>query len=108
LSEEKAMNRNYASLLFLAAAVFFAGCDGDTGTPGSVGAAGNPGTAGPPGDAGTPGSPGPTGPVGPAGETDFAAFARSGMDDPEYVEPRDVNGLSFVMVENENAFDDWF
>jgi len=30
------------------------------------------------------------------------------MDDPEYVEPRAVNDLSFVVTENENAFDEYF
>ncbi|HZF31427.1 MAG TPA: hypothetical protein VE907_20090 [Gammaproteobacteria bacterium] len=99
------MNRNYASLLFFAAAVFFAGCDGDPGTAGSPGVAGSAGSPEPAGPSGPAGGPGP---AGPAGETDFTAFARSGMDDPEYVEPRAVNDLSFVVTENENAFDEYF
>ena len=102
------MNRNYASLLFFAAAVFFAGCDGDTGAQGAAGAAGSTGPAGPAGPAGPGGSTGSTGSPGPAAQTDFTAFARSGMDDPEYVEPRDVNALNFVITENETAFDDYF
>ena len=102
------MNRNYASLLFLAAAVFFAGCDGDPGETGTQGSAGAVGSTGPAGSTGSVGPGGSTGPAGPAGETDFTAFARSGMDDPEYVEPRELNALNFVITENENAFDDWF
>jgi len=102
------MNRNYASLLFLAAAVLCAGCDGDPGAMGAQGSAGAAGSAGPGGPTGPAGPGAATGPAGPAGETDFTAFARSGMDDPEYVEPRELNALHFVITENENAFDDWF
>jgi hypothetical protein len=99
------MNRNYASLLFLAAAVFFAGCDGDPGTMGTQGAAG---PAGPSGPAGSDGAAGGPGPAGPAGETELAAFVRGSMDDPEYVEPRVVNDVNFVSNDNPSEFDDWF
>ena len=111
------MNRTFASLLFVAAAVFFAGCDGDPGAMGAQGAQGPAGPAGPAGPVGpvgpggspgSDGSTGPAGPAGPAGETDLALFARAGMDDPEYGTPRTVNGVNFVMSENPDEFNDWF
>jgi hypothetical protein len=99
------MTRNYGYLLFLSAAVFFAGCDSDPGAMGEPGAAGPAGPAGPTGPAGPEG---PSGPAGTPGETDLAAFVRLGVDDPEYVEPRMVNDLNFVVTENPSEFDDWF
>ena len=102
------MNRNVSSLLFVATAVFFAGCDGDPGMIGGVGPAGPAGPSGPAGPGGSPGMTGQTGPMGTAGETDLAAFVRWSADDPEYAEPRVIDNLNFVMTENENEFDDWF
>jgi hypothetical protein len=99
------MTRNYGYLLFLSAAVLFAGCDGD---PGAMGTAGSMGDAGPAGPAGPAGSTGPTGSPGTPGETDLAVFVRSGMDDPEYTQPRVVNDLNFVITANPSEFDDWF
>ena len=90
------MNRNVASLLFLAAAVFFAGCSnhpdsvGDTGSSGSSGSTGSPA-------------------VPASNETDdLATFARAGIVDPEYVEARLVNDINFVSDENPDAFTDVF
>jgi hypothetical protein len=105
------MNRSVSSLLFVAPALFFAGCDGDPGMIGGTGPAGPAGPAGPTGPAGPSGSTGAmgqAGPTGPAGETDLAAFVRFSADDPEYAEPRVIENLNFVMTENEDEFDDWF
>jgi hypothetical protein len=105
------MNRTYASLLFVAAAVFFAGCDGDPGAMGAQGTQGPAGPTGPAGPSGPDGSTGPggsTGPAGPAGETDLALLARAAMDDPWYGQPRVVNDVNFVMSENPDEFNDWF
>jgi collagen triple helix repeat protein len=102
------MNRTFASLLFVAAAVFFAGCDGDPGTMGAQGTQGPAGPAGPAGPGGSTGSDGSAGPVGPSGQTDLALFVRAGMDDPEYGTPRAVNDVDFVMSENPDEFADWF
>jgi hypothetical protein len=105
------MNRNFASLLFVAAAAFCAGCDGGSGAMGEQGLAGVADPAVPPGPAGSAGTPGtgsPAGPSGSNGPTDFVAFARVGMDDPEYAVPLDLNDLDFVMSENLNEFDDKF
>jgi hypothetical protein len=99
------MTRNYGYLLFLSAAVFFAGCDGDSGAMGDPGIPGSAGAAGPAGPAGPAGS---GGSAGIPGETDLTAFVRSGVDDPEYLEPRAVNDLNFVVTENPSEFDDWF
>jgi hypothetical protein len=96
------MTRNYGYLLALAAAVFFAGCDGDSGAMGDASA---PAPAGPAGPADPPG---PTGPDGTSEDTDLAAFVRFGMDDPEYGEPRMIDNLNFVVTENPSEFDDWF
>ena len=87
------MNRNVSALLFFAAATFIAGCSGGSSSAGM----------------GSTGSPSPTGP-GPAGQvdTDLEVFARAGMTDPEYVESRGVNDLTFVSNENPDAFADWF
>jgi hypothetical protein len=105
------MNRSFASLLFVAAAVFFAGCDGDSGAMGDQGPAGGAGAAGPAGPGASPGPGGPAGPAGPPGpaaQAELTAFARFGMDDPEYAVPRDLNDLDFVMSDNPNEFDDKF
>ena len=89
------MNRNRASLLFLAAAVFFAGCSshpdsfGDTGSMGSTGSTGS------------------TTPV-PSETDDLATFARAGIADPENVDARVVNDITFVSDENPDAFNDVF
>lgn len=99
------MNRTFSSLLFVAAAVFFAGCDGD---PGTMGSQGDPGSPGAPGAPGAPGDPGPQGPPGVPAETDLALFVRASMDDPEYGAPRTVNDVNFVMSENPDEFNDWF
>jgi hypothetical protein len=102
------MNRSVSSLLFVATAIFFAGCDGDPGMIGEAGPAGPAGSTGPAGPAGSTGAMGQTGPMGTAGETDLAAFVRWSADDPDYAEPRVIDNLNFVMTENENEFDDWF
>jgi hypothetical protein len=102
------MTRNYAYPLFIAAALFFAGCDGDPGTMGTPGATGAAGPAGPTGSTGSDGATGAAGPSGPAGETELTAFVRGSMDDPEYVEPRVVNDVNFVSSDNPSEFDDWF
>ena len=101
------MNQKVASLLFLSAAAFFAGCSnhpdsyGDTASPGSsaTGSTGSPGSP-----ASTDGSAAPV-----ANETDdLATFARAGIADPENVEARLVNDITFVSDENPDAFNDIF
>jgi hypothetical protein len=90
------MNRSYASLLFFSAAVFIAGCSGHSGSDDGAAAA-------PPG-----GAPPAPGPAAPPPDTELAAFVRTGMTDPEYVEPRVVNDVTFVTSEQEAELDDWF
>jgi collagen triple helix repeat protein len=102
------MNRSVSSLLFVATAVLFAGCDGDPGMIGADGTAGPAGPTGPAGPSGSTGATGQTGLTGAAGETDFAAFVRWSADAPEYAEPRLIDNVNFVLTENENEFDDWF
>lgn len=99
------MNRTMASLLFLAAAVFFAGCSKH---PDSFGEAGSTGSSGSPGSTGSTGSTdGSSTPV--SSETDdLATFARAGIADPEYVAARLVNDIDFVSDENPDAFNDIF
>jgi hypothetical protein len=96
------MNRNVASLLFLAAAVFFAGCSSHPDSFGEAGSSGSSGS-GPTGSTGSTG--GSTTPV--ASETDdLGTFARAGIADPEYVAARPVNDIDFVSDENPDAFND--
>ncbi len=83
------MNRNYGYLLFFSAGLFLAGCAGHSGS--NDGSAANP-----------PG-PGPT----PA-DVDLAAFARTGIADPEYGDPRAVNDVTFTTSEQEAELNDWF
>ena len=90
------MNRNVASLLFLAAAVFFAGCSSH---PDSFGEAGSSGSSG---------ASGSTGSTGSAMSTDLAAFARAGIADAESADAREVNDLTFTSDENPDAFNDVF
>ncbi len=98
------MNRNVASLLFLATAVFFAGCSSH---PDSFGEAGSSGSTGSTGSTGSSGSTGSATPV--SNETDdLATFARAGIADPENVEARVVNDINFVSDENPDAFNDVF
>ena len=99
------MNRSVASLLFLAAAVFFAGCSDH---PESFGEAGSSGSSGSSGASGSTGSTGSTGGSAMPVDTDLAAFARAGIADPEYADARDVNDLNFVSDENPDAFNDVF
>jgi hypothetical protein len=87
------MNRDsYASWLFFAAAVFLAGCDGHSGS--SDGSAVVP-----------PPAPGP---AAPPPDAELAAFVREGLTDPEYVDPRVVNDVTFVTSEQEAELNDWF
>ena len=67
-----------------------------------------PGAAGPAGPAGPAGTEGPPGPTGVAAQTDFANFTHSSLGDPEYVVPREVNGLDFWITENPSEFDALF
>ena len=99
------MNRSVASLLFLAAAVFFAGCSNH---PDSFGEAGSSGSSGASGSTGSTGSTdGSATPV--STETDdLATFARAGIADPEYADARLVNDINFVSDENPDAFNDVF
>jgi hypothetical protein len=83
------MNRNYGYLLFFSAGLFLAGCAGHSGS--------NDGSAA------TPPSPGAT----PA-DVDLAAFARTGIADPEYGDPRGVNDVKFTTSEQEAELNDWF
>jgi len=105
------MNRSMASLLFLATAVFFAGCSSH---PDSVGEAGSSGSSGASGSTGSTGSTNSTDSTGSTGssampvDTDLAAFARAGIADPEYADAREVNDLTFVSDENPDAFNDVF
>jgi len=86
------MNRNYASLLFFAAAVFFAGCDGDPGTAGSPGLPVLPAVRSPRDRQALP-----VGRSRRSGRGDRLYGLRALRDGrPEYVEPRAVNDLSFV------------
>jgi hypothetical protein len=73
-----------------------------------MGSAGAPGAAGPAGPPGATGAEGPPGPAGAPAQTDFANFAHSSLGDPEYVVPRDINGLDFWMTENPSEFDALF
>jgi hypothetical protein len=88
------MNRNVASLWFLAAAVFFAGCSNHPDSFGETAPSGSTGSTG--------------GPAMPAPDTDIAAFARAGIADPEYADARVVNDVNFVSDENPDAFNDVF
>jgi hypothetical protein len=93
------------SILLLSAALWLIACDGDPGAMGTMGAAGTPGAAG------SAGPEGPTGPQGPAGTPaamDLGAFVRSGMNEPWYAAPRDVNALDLISTDNPNEFDDLF
>jgi hypothetical protein len=96
------MNRNVASLLFLATAVFYAGCSSHPDSFGEVGSSGSAGSTGATGSTGSPAMP-------VSNETDdLATFARAGIADPEYVEARLVNDINFVSDENPDAFNDVF
>jgi hypothetical protein len=83
------MNRNYGYLLFFSAGLFLAGCAGHSGS--SDGSAANP-----PGPGTTP------------ADVDLAAFARTGMTDPEYADPRGVNEVTFATSEQEAEINDVF
>jgi hypothetical protein len=101
------MKLRFANLL-LAAAVLVAACDGDTGAMGAAGAAGPAGPAGPSGSAGGTGPAGPQGPPGAAAQLDMATLARSGIKEPEYALPREVNDLELISNDNPSEFDDLF
>lgn len=95
-------------LLILALAVSclaLAGCEGSDGAQGAQGPAG---PVGAPGPAGPTGPQGPAGPPGASGKTDFNNYVRLTLDDPEVVEPRQLNELNFEFSEDEDAFDDLF
>ena len=94
------------AILLLALAL--AACDGDPGAIGAAGAPGAQGSAGGQGPAGPPGPAGPQGPAGTAAAVDLAAFVRSGIQEPWYAEPREVNELNLIDTENPNEFDDLF
>jgi hypothetical protein len=105
------MNRNVASLLFLATAVFFAGCSNHPDSFGEAGSSGSSGTSNSTGSAGSAGSTGSTdgsSTTAVAETDDLATFARAGIADPEYVDARLVNDVSFVSDENPDAFNDLF
>jgi hypothetical protein len=103
------MNRSVASLLFLAAAVFFAGCSNHPDSFGETGSSSSNGSTGSSGSTGTTDSSGSTGgSTMPAPDTDLAAFARAGIADPEYADAREVNDVSFVSDENPDAFNELF
>ena len=93
------MNRNVASLLFLAAAVSFAGCSSHPDSYGETASSGSTGSTGSTGDSAAPT---------PSETDDLATFARAGIADPEYVEARVVNDINFVSDENPDAFNDVF
>ena len=95
------MNRNVASLLFLATAVFFAGCSNHPDSYGDSGSSGSTGSTG------STGSSGPATPV-PSETDDLATFARAGIADPANVDARLVNDITFVSDENPDAFNDVF
>ena len=96
------MNRNVASLLFLAAAVFFAGCSSHPDSFGEAGSSGSSDSTGSTGSTDSSATPVST-------ETDdLATFARAGIADPEYVDARVVNDINFVSDENPDAFNDVF
>ena len=96
------MNRNVASLLFLATAVFYAGCSSHPDSFGETGSSGSTGSTGATGSTGSPATP-------VSSETDdLATFARAGIADPEYAEARLVNDVTFVSDENPDAFNDVF
>ena len=99
------MNRNVASLLFLASAVFFAGCSSH---PDSFGEAGSAGSSSSSGSAGSAGSTGSSATAAPSETDDLATFARAGIADPAYVDARLVNDITFVSDENPDAFNDIF
>jgi hypothetical protein len=93
------MNRNVASLLFLATAVFFAGCSSHPDSYGETSASGSSGSTGSTDSSATPV---------PSETDDLATFARAGIADPEYAEARIVNDINFVSDENPDAFNDVF
>ncbi|HVS24181.1 MAG TPA: hypothetical protein VMU03_10695 [Gammaproteobacteria bacterium] len=86
------MNRNVYAFLLFATAVFIAGCSGGS-HPASMGSADSTGAA----DSAAS-------PV----DWDLALFARAGMSDPEYVDAREINDVSFVSNEDPDAFADLF
>ena len=93
------------SILLLGAALWLCACDGDPGAMGTMGDAGTPGAAG---SAGPQGPVGPQGPTGTPGPVDLGAFVRSGMNEPWYAAPRDVNAVDLISTDNPNEFDDLF
>ena len=93
------------SILLLSAALWLTACDGDPGAMGTMGDAGTPGAAGPAGPQGTAGSQGPAGTPAPI---ELGAFVRSGMSEPWYAAPRDVNTVDLISTDNPNEFDDLF
>jgi hypothetical protein len=99
------MNRKVASLLFLAAAVFFAGCSSH---PDSYGEAASSGSSGGTGSTGSTGSTDSSVTPAPSETDDLATFARAGIADPEFADARLVNDITFVSDENPDAFNDVF
>jgi collagen triple helix repeat protein len=91
------------SILLLATVLWLAACD--DGAPGAMGAPGTPGATGP---AGPQGPAGPPGPAGAPAPVDLGAFVRSGMNEPWYAEPRDINAVELIGTDNPNEFDDLF
>jgi hypothetical protein len=88
------MNRKQAFLFAFSATLLVAGCGGHSGADD--------------GAAMTPPPPPPPGPAAPPPEVDLAAFARVGITDAEYGQPRTVNDVTFVTSEQEAELDDWF
>ena len=86
------MNRSVSALLFFATALLVGGCSNGSHSMYTAGSPADPGAA----------------PPAPMGDTDLGAFARAGMTDAEYVEAREVNGMTFVSNEDPDAFADWF
>jgi hypothetical protein len=94
-----------ASLLFLATAVFLAGCSNH---PDSYGEAGSSGSSGSTGSTGSTGAIDSSATPAPSETDDLATFARAGIADPEYADARLVNDIAFVSDENPDAFNDVF
>jgi hypothetical protein len=102
------MNRSVASLLFLAVAVFFAGCSSHPDSYGETSASGSSGSSGSTSSTGSTGSTDSSATPVSSETDDLATFARAGIADPEYADARIVNDINFVSDENPDAFNDVF
>ncbi|MFK8051335.1 MAG: hypothetical protein AB8F65_00060 [Woeseiaceae bacterium] len=99
------LTRILSITLVLAGGVSLSACEGDDGADGMTGATG---AAGPVGPAGPTGPQGPVGPTGPAGVTEYNALVLAILDDPEWVDPREINDLNLSFSDDEAAFDERF